>query len=224
MASTATTRNRLEKQGAGENDDAWGTKLNASVIDLLDTALDGLTTKALSGNVTLTSSNYVADESRARMLKFTGTGAFQVTIPSVEKYYIVDNQLTGNLTITTGGGTTGVIPTGACAVVMCDGTNVKAFQIPAYKAMDSAGSVAATGRQDLLGSGEALRFGARGGLASNGAGIEVLWFDRANECGFSFDWTTNILSLVFDNVPIFSWNLPTGEFRAAGPINQNVTP
>ena len=36
MPSTATTRLRLEKQAAGENDTTWGTRLNTNVIDMTD--------------------------------------------------------------------------------------------------------------------------------------------------------------------------------------------
>ena len=42
MPSTHTTRNRLEKQGTGENSNTWGTRLNEKTFDLVDTALDGL--------------------------------------------------------------------------------------------------------------------------------------------------------------------------------------
>lgn len=124
MASTPTTRNRLEKQGAGENASTWGAPKLNTLFDLTDTSLDGWTTKALTTNVTLTSTNYAADESRARILKFTGTGAYQVTIPSVEKWYIVANRLTGNVTVTTGGGTTIVVEPNETAIVICDGSNL----------------------------------------------------------------------------------------------------
>lgn len=129
MASTPSTRNRLEKQGAGENSSTWGAPKLNTVIDLVDASLDGRTNKALSGNVTLSSTNYAADESRQRMLVFTGTGAFQVTIPSVEKWYIVGNSLTGDLTITTGGGTSAVLGPGQIAIVTCDGTNCNSSPI-----------------------------------------------------------------------------------------------
>lgn len=129
MADTFTTRNRIRKIETGTRPNTWGTVTSTDVLDLADFALDGWTTKALSGNVVLTSVSGGADESRARVLKFTGTGAYEVTIPSVEKMYVVDNQLTGNLTIKTGSGTTAVIGTTESAVVVCDGTNVKAIGV-----------------------------------------------------------------------------------------------
>lgn len=123
MASSATTRNRLEKQGTGENTNTWGTKLNTSALDLIDASLDGRTTFTLSGSKTLTSTNYVADESRKRFLDITsGTGG-TVTIPSVEKVYLVRNATSGSVVITTGSGATATIPTGGTQWVACDGTN-----------------------------------------------------------------------------------------------------
>lgn len=125
MTSSPTTRNRLNKQGTGENANTWGEKLNSEVFDLLDTALDGWTTKALTGDVSLTSANYVADEARSRVLNFTGTGAFTVTVPAVEKMYLVRNACTGNLTIaSSGGGDTAVLATGEVVFVITNGTHV----------------------------------------------------------------------------------------------------
>lgn len=125
MTSSPTTRNRLNKQGTGDNSNTWGEKLNSEVFDLLDTALDGWTTKALTGDVSLTSSNYVADEARSRVLNFTGTGAFTVTVPAVEKAYLVRNACTGNLTIaSSGGGDSAVLASGEVVFVITNGTHV----------------------------------------------------------------------------------------------------
>ena len=56
MASTFTTRIRLEKQADGSNPNSWGTVLNQNVIDLVDEAIAAYTTVSLSAvDVTLTS-------------------------------------------------------------------------------------------------------------------------------------------------------------------------
>lgn len=128
MPSSATTRNRLEKQAAGENLNTWGAPKLNTLIDLVDQAMDGWTTKALTADYSLTSTNYAADESRQRTLKFTGTGSYTVTLPSVEKNYIVWNALTGTLTLTTGAGTTATLATGEKCIVTCDATNVYRVQ------------------------------------------------------------------------------------------------
>jgi hypothetical protein len=65
MASTYTTRLRLEKQATGENANTWGDKTNVN-FDLIDEAIYGYASKSVAGssNVTLTNSNATADESR----------------------------------------------------------------------------------------------------------------------------------------------------------------
>jgi microcystin-dependent protein len=126
MTSTPTTRNRLNLQGTGDNTGSWGTVLNAQVFALLDESLDGVTTVSMnSGNVTLTSANYATDQSRKRTLKLTQSGtptSYQVTVPAVEKFYIVHNTASAAQTITAGG--VGVsIPALAMTFVYCDGTD-----------------------------------------------------------------------------------------------------
>lgn len=123
MPSTGTTRNRFEKQGVGENANTWGTKLNVN-HDLIDEALDGVTSFTLSSSKTLSSTNYASDESRKRVLDITsGTGG-TVTIPNVEKTYLVRNACSGPVTITTGSGTTAIIPTLTSTWIFCAGGNV----------------------------------------------------------------------------------------------------
>ena len=129
MASTATTRNRLEKQGTGENTGTWGTKLNTATIDLIDAALDGRTAFSLSGSKTLTSTNYAADESRMRFLDITGGSGGTVTIPSLEKWYLIRNSASGAVSFTTGGGDNVTIDAGDTGMIACDGTNVRTIGV-----------------------------------------------------------------------------------------------
>jgi hypothetical protein len=129
MVSTATTRNRLEKQGTGENTGTWGSKLNTATIDLIDAALDGRTAFSLSGSKTLTSTNYAADESRMRFLDVTGGTGGTVTIPSLEKWYLVRNAASGGVTFTTGSGDTVEIAAGDTGLIACDATNVRSIGV-----------------------------------------------------------------------------------------------
>jgi hypothetical protein len=125
MVSTATTRNRLEKQGTGENTGTWGTKLNSATIDLIDAALDGRAAFTLSGDKTLSSTNYAADESRMRFIDVTGGTGGTVTIPSLEKWYLVRNAASGSATFTTGSGVTAAVAAGDTSLIACDATNVR---------------------------------------------------------------------------------------------------
>jgi hypothetical protein len=125
MPSSYTASLRLEMQAAGENLNTWGAPKLNNVISRIDAAIAGMTTKALTGDYALTSSNSLDDEARSGILKFTGTGSFVVTIPSVSKIYFVWNACTGAVTITTGAGATYAVPAGMTTQLFCDGTNVK---------------------------------------------------------------------------------------------------
>lgn len=124
MPSTYTTRNRLEKQAPGENSNTWGQRLNEKVFDLVDFALDGMTSFALSTTKTLTDEDGAADEARARYLNITGGTGGTITIPNVEKLYLVRNASSGTVTITTGSGTTATVSASDMQWVVCEGGNV----------------------------------------------------------------------------------------------------
>ena len=130
MASTFTTRIRLNKQGTGDNDSTWGIVLNDEVIDLTDFAIAGYTTISLvGGDVSLTANDGAADTARSAMLELTGTltGDTGVYLPSgITKSYIVKNNTSGsfNATVLINGGTGTAVPQGGSIIVMTDGTTV----------------------------------------------------------------------------------------------------
>jgi len=132
MASTYTTRLRLEKQGTGENANTWGDKTN-DTFDLIDEAIYGYAAKSVAGSsdVTLTNSNATADESRQSVLEFTGTltGNINVLLPTTESRYIVYNNTAGSysLTVATTGntGTGTAVTQGSHALMYSNGTFVK---------------------------------------------------------------------------------------------------
>jgi hypothetical protein len=125
MPSAPTPRLRFVLEAPGENLNTWGTILNTGAITLIDDAIGGYVSKAVSGNVTLTSANYTADESRMAILDFnSGTGG-NVTIPAVSKVYQTRNNTSGNVVITTGSGVSATVESGSLATVIVDGTNVR---------------------------------------------------------------------------------------------------
>lgn len=165
MASTATTRLRLEKQGTGEGTNVWGGKLNTAVFDLIDAAIAGVESFTLSGTKTLTSANYTTDEARKSTLNITGGTGGTVTIPSVEKNYIVRNGSSGSVIITTGGGTTATLISGDVGIVFCDATNVYAITSRTY--VDAAITTAALSANIPSQGGNAGKYlGTNGTLAS----------------------------------------------------------
>lgn len=124
MPSTYTTRARLEKQAPGENNNTWGALLNTNTIDMIDQAVNGMASYAVTGAVVLTSNNGASDQARCKYQNITGGTGGTVTIPNVEKTYIVRNGAAGTVTFTTGGGTTADILTGALGIIVCEGGNV----------------------------------------------------------------------------------------------------
>jgi len=148
LPSSATTRLRLEKQFTGENVNAWGDKLN-TVLDRLDESIAGIVTVALTGSTSLTSTNYSEDQSRYATIKFTGTGPYTVTLPSVAKQYVVWNACSAALTLTTGAGTTVVIDPSDIVQVFCDATNVKTLGYSSLSLKDYIASVVVGGGTSL---------------------------------------------------------------------------
>jgi len=121
---TPTTRLRAVLQDPGSNLNTWGANLNTQAIALLDEAVAGVEKITLTGSMTLTSANYATDQARNAALVFSGspTGAVSVTIPAVEKTYLVANNSTVAVTLTAGGvGVT--LAAGDKAAIWCDGTD-----------------------------------------------------------------------------------------------------
>ena len=168
MPSSATTRARLEKQFTGENVSLWGELLNR-VFDRIDEMVCGLVTVALTGNASLTSTNYVEDQARYAMVKFTGTGPYVVTIPSVQKQYRIWNACSAAITLTTGSGSTVTIDPGDVVDVLCDATNVKAVGFGGLSLKDYISSV-------VVGGGAVLpSVTGNGGKWLTNDGTTALW-------------------------------------------------
>ena len=130
MASTFTSRIRLEKQGDGENPNSWGLILNQNVIDMVDEAVAGMVTiTCTSTEVTLSTANGATDQSRNAAITLVGTLTANVTValPALEKTYFVKNGTSGDFNIFLKAGTgTAVTATGQglSMMVATDGTTV----------------------------------------------------------------------------------------------------
>jgi len=129
MASTYSTSLRIQLIGTGDQAGTWGTTTNTNLGTLIEQAVTGVQSIALSGSTyTLSSLNGVLDEARNAVLNFTGalSANCTVTAPAVEKVYIVANNTTGGYNvIMSAGGTTVSITPGNTSLVYCDGTNFK---------------------------------------------------------------------------------------------------
>jgi hypothetical protein len=102
MASTFSSRIRLEKQADGENANAWGLILNQNVIDLVDEAIAGMVTVTCSSaEVTLSTANGGSDQSRNAAIRLIGTLTANVTValPAQEKTYFIHNGTSGDYSV-----------------------------------------------------------------------------------------------------------------------------
>jgi len=145
MTDSTTTTNKLRKQTLASNRGQWGDPNLNEVEDAIDQSLDGYLEVDCSGgaNITLTSTDYATNQSRNRMLKFTGTmtASISVTIPDTTKWYILWDATTRagyTLTFKNASGT-GVEPTnGQREIVMNDGTDIR--KVEAGNTLSSIGA------------------------------------------------------------------------------------
>ncbi len=103
MASTYTDIG-TELMTTGENAGNWGTKTNTN-LQILEEALRGYVSQSIAGGTQTTALTYtdgtVGDAARNMVIALTGTitGNQTVTVPAVEKMWIIDNQTTGAFTV-----------------------------------------------------------------------------------------------------------------------------
>lgn len=129
MASTYTSRIRLEKQADGENPNSWGLIMNQNVIELVDEAVAGYAVVSVSSvAVSLTANTGSSDEARKASLEFAGTltADVTITIPSEEKTYFIRENTTGlfETRIKTAAGSSVLLPQGNTVFIACDGTEI----------------------------------------------------------------------------------------------------
>ena len=129
MPSSYTPSLRLVLPVTGELVGTWGDVANDGLTELVDAAIAGTATVAMTdANYTLTFADGAADEARQMFVVLTGalTAQRNVVCPSVSKLYFVANTTTGDQSIVfkTNAGTGITVPNGAAMVLYCDGTNV----------------------------------------------------------------------------------------------------
>jgi hypothetical protein len=127
MASTYSSL-KIELIGTGEQDGTWGDTTNVNLGTTIEQAITG------SGDVTFTSADVTltlansnsAQPARNLRLVLVGTsgGARQLIVPTIEKQYIIKNELADTVTVKNTAGTGIGVPSGKTMVVFNDGTNV----------------------------------------------------------------------------------------------------
>ena len=130
MPSTYANNLRLENIANGEQSGSWGDTTNKNICSLLVDSITAVTSVSITGlaSYTLSANAGTTDESRAAVLKFTGSLTADCTIiaPPVSKTYLIDNYTnfatsgSKNVIIKTLAGAGATVPFGKYTVY-CDG-------------------------------------------------------------------------------------------------------
>ena len=128
----------------GDLSGTWGTTVNDSITQLLDSAVAGTTTLSADTDVTLSTTNGAANQARNAVILWTasnGANTRNITAPAQSKAYLVINAGTGPIVIRGAGPTTGVtLPAGARALVAWNGSDfVKIVSNPVVLTSDVSG-------------------------------------------------------------------------------------
>jgi hypothetical protein len=178
MASTFSNLG-LNLQATGENSGTWGELTNVNLQEI-DNAISGVVTITLTGNTTLaftsnaTSTTFTDEAGRNKTIILSGSlsaTTVTVTVPNIEKDYVVINNSGGTATISSGGSTTVSIGTGSKNYVIVDPATTSVISaIPSVSAnpggsntqiqFNNAGSFG--GSANLVWDGTNLNIGATG--------------------------------------------------------------
>ena len=155
----------------GDLQGTWGTTVNDSITNLIDSAVAGTTTLSANVDVTLSTTNGAANQARNAIILWTasnGVTTRNITAPAQSKAYLVINAGTGSIVIRGSGPTTGVtVASGVRALVAWNGSDfVKIVSNPMVLTTDVSGVLpAANGGTGLSSPGTAGNV-----LTSTGAG------------------------------------------------------
>lgn len=129
--STYSTNLGLELIGTGEQAGTWGTTTNNNLGTLIEQALSGYVTQAVTDSTSptvLSIPNGATGVARNMFIELTGTltAARVVEVPTNKKLYFVYNNTTGGFAVTVKvTGQTGVsVPSGAKILLVSNGTDV----------------------------------------------------------------------------------------------------
>jgi hypothetical protein len=129
MASTYSPL-KIELIGTGEQSGTWGVTTNTNLGTAIEEAITGTADVPFSSaDVTLTLTNTNTTQvARNLRLNLTGTsgGARNLTVPNIEKFYIIANGLADDVTVKNSTGTTYTVPAGTTGQVFSTGTGIKA--------------------------------------------------------------------------------------------------
>jgi hypothetical protein len=152
---------KIELPATGEQSGTWGNTTNTNLGTALEEAIVGSASVTFaSGNVTLTLTDTNASQParnlRLNLIGVTGGSTRTLTVPAIEKLYLVSNNCADPITVGNTTGATVTVPAGNNIFIYNDGTDVlnAITYITALNAVSvSAGSVTTT-QVDIVSQGD----------------------------------------------------------------------
>jgi hypothetical protein len=191
MASTYSNL-KIQLMATGENLATWGDTTNVNLGTALEEAITGTVDVTFaSANLTLTLTNVNTSQTarnlRLNLVGTTGGSTRTLTVPAIEKVYIVNNTCADSVTVQNATGTGTTVPAGKTMWVFNDATNV----------------VSVTTHLTSLTLGSALPVASGGtGITSLGTGVAT-WLGTPSSANLAAAITdeTGSGSLVFATSP-----------------------
>jgi len=130
MASTYSTNLALELIGTGDQAGTWGNTTNTNLGTLIEQAISGYVTQAVSTgtDTTITIPNGATGVARNMFIELTGTGGTNTNliVPANKKLYFIYNNASGAVTVKVAGQTGVSVGVGAKVILVSNGTDVVA--------------------------------------------------------------------------------------------------
>jgi len=128
MASTFSTNLALELIGTGDQAGTWGNTTNTNLGTLIEQAISGYVTQAVSTgtDTTITIPDGATGVARNMFIELTGTGgaSTNLIVPANKKLYFIYNNASGAVTVKVAGQTGVSVAVGAKVILVSNGTDV----------------------------------------------------------------------------------------------------
>lgn len=170
MSATYSTNLALELIGTGDQAGNWGATNNLNLGTLIEQAISGYVTQAVSTgtDTTLTMSQGASATARNMFIELTGTGgaSTNLIVPANKKlYFIYNNTSSGQVTVKVSGQTGVSVTNGTKVILVSNGTdivNAVSYISSVQNITGSAGSIANAGGWNVTPSGTKLYFNYNG--------------------------------------------------------------
>lgn len=184
MATTFSPNLGISLMATGDAAGTWGDITNTNLGTLLEQAVSGYVTQAITDSptaTTITLINGATSVARNMYLELTGTltAARVLEVPTNKKLYFIYNNTTGGFAVTVKvSGQTGIsVPNGQKTILVCNGTDIIAAQTYLSSiALGSALPIASggTGATTAQGARNSIAGGVNNGYFLRGDGSNVL--------------------------------------------------